>query len=211
MSLNRVWLVAAATIFTAGLTSAAYACCDMGARAPVVYATPVVAYAPPAVVTVEVVPPPVVAVAGWRGGWGRCGGCGGCGGCGAAYAVPVVDAAPIAPAPIYVVNQGPEYSGPGIMVPFRTYSRAAAFAPAVDTPYVRGYGYGHRYGFWPRRFYGPRFYGSRFGYGSRLGFGPRFYGARVGYGSRFGYGARFAFGPRMFPRARFYGGMHWRR
>ena len=58
------------------------------------------------------------------------------------YAVPALEPTPIAPAPIYVVNQGPEYAGPGLMVPYRTWSPAAAYAPPSAYPYVPGYGYG---------------------------------------------------------------------
>jgi hypothetical protein len=134
MSLHRLGLMAITTLFTVGMTSFASAgCCDWGASAqPVVYAAPS-AYA------------------------------GGCGGCGtAAYAAPITYAAPalsygssgcgcgtrsivyaqptvVAPSPIYVVDQGPRYAGAGIMVPYRTYSRAAYAAPASDYPYVSGY------------------------------------------------------------------------
>lgn len=68
---------------------------------------------------------------GWGGALGRCGNCGGCGGCG-----PVAYAAP----QLYVVNQGPVYSGPGLTVPYQTYSPETAYAPAADYPYVPGYG-----------------------------------------------------------------------
>jgi hypothetical protein len=62
---------------------------------------------------------------GWGGGWtpGRC-----VAGCGAS--------------PLYLVNQGPSYSGPGLMQPYATYSPDTAYAPAADYPYVPGYGYG---------------------------------------------------------------------
>ena len=62
--------------------------------------------------------------AGWGAGWtpGRCNTCG--------------------VSPLYVVNQGPDYSGPGLMQPYATYSPDAAYAPAADYPYVPGYGYG---------------------------------------------------------------------
>ena len=53
---------------------------------------------------------------------------------------------PIAPAPIYVVNQGPDYSGPGIMVPYHVWTRGSYIAPGTY-PYVPGYGYWHRYGY----------------------------------------------------------------
>ena len=35
-----------------------------------------------------------------------------------------------APAPIYVVNQGPDFSGPGVMVPYGTYAPPAQYAAA---------------------------------------------------------------------------------
>ena len=79
---------------------------------------------------------------------GGCGGIGcGCGSCGCGRGLLYGLAA--APAPIYVVNQGPEYSGPGIMVPYHTYSPQAGFVAPYDYPYIsgRGYGYGHRYGY----------------------------------------------------------------
>jgi hypothetical protein len=61
---------------------------------------------------------------GWGGGWtpGRCNNCGA--------------------SPLYVVNQGPVYSGPGLMQPYATYSPDTAYAPASNYPYVPGYGYG---------------------------------------------------------------------
>jgi hypothetical protein len=87
------------------------------------------------------------------GGCGGCGGggCGGCGGCSSTFGYH-----PVAPAPLYVVNQGPEYSGPGLMVPFGTYSPATNVAAPGAYPYVagRGYGYGPRY---PRPYYGSRY------------------------------------------------------
>jgi hypothetical protein len=81
---------------------------------------------------------------------------------------------PIAPAPIYVVNQGPEYAGPGIMIPYRTWSPAAAYAPAAGYPYVPGYhhGYGYRYG---HRHHGP---GPRFAYRERVYAHPHHYPVR---------------------------------
>jgi hypothetical protein len=141
MSLHRTTLVALATLFTVGATSVAFAgCCQWGTPAPVVYAssgcggcgaTPVIYAEPvqPAPIVVEPVAPPApIAVTAVGNGCG----------CGRSvvYAVPAIAPAPIAPAPIYVVNQGPQYSGPGIMVPYRTYSPAAAYAPY---PYMPGY------------------------------------------------------------------------
>jgi hypothetical protein len=85
------------------------------------------------------------------GGGGCGGGCGGCGGCSSTFGYH-----PVAPAPLYVVNQGPEYSGPGLTVPFGTYSPATNVAAPGAYPYVagRGYGYGPRY---PRPYYGSRY------------------------------------------------------
>jgi hypothetical protein len=87
---------------------------------------------------------------GFVGGCGG-GGCGGCGGCSSTFGYH-----PVAPSPLYVVNQGPEYSGPGLMVPFGTYSPATNVAAPGAYPYVagRGYGYGPRY---PRPYYGSRY------------------------------------------------------
>jgi hypothetical protein len=57
--------------------------------------------------------------------------------------------------PIYVVNQGPTYSGPGIVtyaVP--TYSEGG-YAYALPYPYVRTYGGWYDYGRWHHRIYRP--------------------------------------------------------
>jgi hypothetical protein len=82
--------------------------------------------------------------------------------------------------PIYVVNQGPVYSGPDIIaVP--TYSEGG-YAYPYDYPYVRSY-YGDRWFVAPPRHrsgWGPR-HGWRYGFGERRDFGhPRI--VRVGYG-----------------------------
>ncbi|HLN37352.1 MAG TPA: hypothetical protein VK337_06180, partial [Xanthobacteraceae bacterium] len=151
MSFQRSILVAIATLITVGMTQVAFAgCCDWGGQAPVayaqtgcggcgtvayapiIYATPVVAQpiavgcgncgAPvtccaPSIATTFVAP-----VAQWGGGCGGCGapvgyggGYSGCGNCG----VPTVYTTP---APLYVVNQGPAFEGPGLMVPFHSYA-----------------------------------------------------------------------------------------
>jgi hypothetical protein len=141
MSRHRVMLVTLATLLTAGTTSAALACCEWGSPAPVAYAQPVVSAgcggcAPLATYAQPIVPPLVTP--------GGCG-CSGCGGCGGLYATPAIEPTPIAPSPIYVVNQGPDYTGPGIMVPYRVYSPGAGFAPppaysyVVGQPYPAGY------------------------------------------------------------------------
>ena len=166
MSFYRAMIAALVALFVTGTASVALAgCggCGWSAVAPFAYPpaplyvsggcggcgsvavtfAPPVAYAPPAFAPA---PPPIapapIAVDHWdTGGWGGCG-CGRCG-CGRAaeYAVPV------APAPIFVVNQGPEYTGPGIMVPYHTYSPQADLAVLYDYPYISAPGYGHRYGY----------------------------------------------------------------
>ena len=113
---------------------------------PVAYAPPPVAYAPP---PVAYAPPPVVlapapiAVDHWdTGGWGWNGGCGcGCG-CGRSvvYAVAVQ--------PFYVVNQGPVYSGPGLMIPYGTYSPQVGLAVPGEYPYIGRRWYRHRSAYW---------------------------------------------------------------
>jgi hypothetical protein len=221
---HRAILVAMATFFTAGMTSIASAgCCGWGVSAPIAYAPvtyvqPIVAspvayggcgtcgYSSAAAVFAEPVAPAAYSVGNWGGGWGGgwAGSWGnGCGGCGRGliYAAPAVYAAPAAS--LYVVNQGPEYSGPGIMNPYRTYSPASAYAPADDYPYVPGYGSHYGYG----AHYG---YGSGYGYGSHYGYGPRYgYGSGYGYGSHYGYGAHYGYGPRYGYRSGYGYGAHY--
>jgi hypothetical protein len=147
MSLHRIGLFVIAALFTAATASAASAgCCDRGLfgcggcgtpTAAVVYAQPV---APPAVVYAQPVAPPQVVYAQpvapapvvVRSSTGC--------GCGqrVVYAAPVVEPTPIAPAPIYVANQGPEYDGPGIVVPYRTWR---------PTPAIRPYPHFGRFGY----------------------------------------------------------------
>ena len=159
MSRHRAILVALATLLTAGTTSAALACCEWGspapiayqwsgcggcgpAVAPITYAAPVLAGgcggcgAPLATYAQPFVPPLVAPAVGWGGGCG-CSGCGGCGG----YATPAIEPTPIAPSPIYVVNQGPDYTGPGLMVPYRVYAPGAGYAPPPAYSYVAGKSY----------------------------------------------------------------------
>ena len=177
MSIHRVVPVVLATLFTAGISSAASAnCCGWGAAAPVAYApvtyasagcggcgTPsaAVVYAQPVVPT----PPPVA-----YGGWNGCGHCGG-GLYSYGYA-PGVEAIAVAPAPIYVVNQGPDYTGPGIMTPFHTWTQPDSYVVPGSYPNFSGYGGYHRYGYAHRPLY-------RYGYRARYRFGARYrYGAR---------------------------------
>lgn len=68
---------------------------------------------------------------GWFSGPGACGGPASCGVCGR----PAVAYRP-APSPIYIVNQGPEYSGPGFFIPFKTYSPTTGLAAPRQFPYI---------------------------------------------------------------------------
>jgi len=128
VSLPRTTLTALAAVFTLGTTSMASACCDG------VYYAPVVPYPTPVVPT-PVAPAPIW-VGPWSGGWnplnsawslGPWVGC--CGG------VPIPPPWG-APSSLYVVNQGPEYSGPGLMVPYGTYSPATGLAAPGQYPYI---------------------------------------------------------------------------
>lgn len=167
MSLHRVLVAVVATLFTAGISSAASAgCCGWGASAPVAYAPVTYAYAgcghcgtPSAAVVYAqpVLPAPAPVV---YSGWSGCGHCGG----GLFSYAPAVEAIAVAPAPIYIVNQGPDYTGPGIMTPFHTWRPSASYVVPGTYPYAYGYHrYGYRHAFW-----------HRYGYGVHRGyFGPR--------------------------------------
>jgi hypothetical protein len=85
-------------------------------------------------------------------------------------APPVVDPyrAPsaLAPAQIYVVRQGPYYSGPGLIVPYQTWSPGGYVAPyPYVSPYRYRYGvrYGYRHGAvrYDRGYRGPAVYPRR--------------------------------------------------
>ncbi len=212
MSFHRVMIAALAALFVTGTASVALAgcsSCGWGGLAPfayapaplyvsggcggcgslaVTYAPPV--YAPPAFAPA---PPPIapapIAVDHWDTGgcgWGGCGSvgcsCGSCGcGRGLLYGLAAV------PGPIYVVNQGPEYTGPGIMVPYHTYSPQAGFVAPSDYPYIsgRGYGYGYRHGYAHPYYHGA---GPRFAFGERAYAHPNHYGyGPAGYGHRYGH------------------------
>src|SRR5580693_10421883 len=165
--------------------------CGAVAYAPIIYATPI-APQPIAVgcgncgAPVTCCAPSVTAsyaapVAQWGGGCGG-GGCGapvgyggyggygggysGCGNCG-------VPAVYTTPAPLYVVNQGPDFEGPGLMVPYHSYAPPAQYAPPpAYPPYAGGYaggGYAHRYyphvayggGYYHPHVMAPHYYGGR--------------------------------------------------
>jgi hypothetical protein len=180
MSFHRSVFVAIATVFSVGLTSAAFAgewggynsgCGGCGAAyvpayAPTIYATPIAPApitvggcggcgTPSAAVTFAAPVAPTPAYSPWAGGFGN-------GGCGCGASAPVVYAVP---APIYVVNQGPEYNGPGVMVPYRTYAPPMEYAPPpVYPPYFAHphhyYRTAHVY-YHPHMYYGTRPYPHR--------------------------------------------------
>jgi hypothetical protein len=175
MSFYRAGLVACAAFFATGMASVAFAGCGgcgggfvvetyaqpMVYAPPVGYAPPAFEYAPQAYAPppVALPPPPLpiapapIAVDHWdTGGRGGCGcGCGcnrGFFGGGSLFGGP-------GPAPIYIVNQGPEYSGPGIMVPYTAYAPEAGLAAPGTYPYIGRYGYPG---------YGQPYYRARFAY-----------------------------------------------
>jgi hypothetical protein len=207
MSFKRSILVAIATLITMGMTQVAFAqtgCggCGTAAYAPVIYATPI-APAPIAVgcgncgAPVTCCAPSVAAsyaapVAQWGGGCGGCGapvgyggyggyaggyggGYSGCGNCGgpAVYTTP---------APLYVVNQGPAFEGPGLMVPYHSYAPPVEYAPPpAYPPYAGGYagGYGGGYG----GGYAHRYY-PHVAYGGQGYYHPHMMAPHYGYGAR---------------------------
>ena len=161
---------AAAPLYGTGFGSGCGSCCGgCGATVaqPVIVQQPVVVPQPVVVQQPVFVPQPVVAqpapvmvaaapiaVDHWDAN-----GCGGCASscdswhpCGPSvgyYTNPS-----FTPAPAYVVNQGPDYSGPGLMLPNGgVYSPLAGIADPAAYPYVPGLGY--RVG--PGYAYGPRY------------------------------------------------------
>jgi len=174
MSFSRFAVIVLAASLFAGIASTASAqCggCGAATMASEVYAAPPVAYprlAPQAIAaplpTPVAVAPAPIGVDHWdTGGCATLGGCGtGCG----AFGGPACGGIPIntcgcgrsvayAPAPLYVVNQGPQYSGPGMMVSYQFYAPASAYAPAINYPYV-----GPRFAYRPRVYVRPRYYAA---------------------------------------------------
>jgi len=184
MSLKRSILVALATMFAAVAAPAAHAqvgygfgpvgygygqagCggCGTVAYAPIVYAQPIapaqiyvnsgcgncgVPVTPCCAAPVMQAPAPIVG--GWGGGWGGCGGC----------AAPVASCCGTpgvytAPAPVYMVDQGPDFTGPGIMEPYRTYAPPAQYAPPPAYP---PYAYGMHHAAYHHHWAPPRSYGN---------------------------------------------------
>jgi hypothetical protein len=78
------------------------------------------------------------------GGFGRCGWFNGPGACGGPAPCGVCGRPPVAyrpaPSPIYIVDQGPKYSGPGFMIPFKTYSPTTDLAAPREFPYISARG-----------------------------------------------------------------------
>jgi hypothetical protein len=179
--------------------------CGTAAYAPIIYATPV-APQPIAVgcgncgAPVTCCAPSIAAsyaapVAQWSGGCGGCGapvGYGGYGGYGGGYnngcgncGVPAVYTTP---APLYVVNQGPAFEGPGLMVPYHSYAPPVEYAPPpAYPPYAGGYagGYGGAYGGGYGGGYAHRYY-PHVAYGGGGGgyYHPHMMAPHYGYGAR---------------------------
>jgi hypothetical protein len=159
MSLHRSIFVAVATVFAVGMAPSAYAQCCGGYAPAQVYTAPAPCggcgtpvYAP-IVYATPVAPAPINVGCGACGApapvtWNSCNTCG--------VQTPVYTQ----PAPMYVVNQGPDYSSPGVMVPFRTYAPPAQYAPPPYYP-----SYGRRY--YPRPIYRHAYYHPRMYYGTR--------------------------------------------
>ena len=204
MSFQRSILVAIATLITVGMTQVAFAQTGCGgcggvAYAPVIYATPI-APQPIAVgcgncgAPVSCCAPSVAAsyaapVAQWGGGCGGCGapvGYGGYGGYGGGYGGGYSGcgncggpAVYTTPAPLYVVNQGPAFEGPGLMVPYHSYAPPVEYAPPPAYPPYAGGGYAGGYA----GGYGGGYGG---GYAHRVAYGGGYYRPRVmgPYGGR---------------------------
>ncbi len=154
MSFFRVALEACSTLLAMIFSSAAFAGCCGGcggcggggyvvmtyAPAPGQYAAPMPMPIPAPVAPLPIAPAPIGVghwdTGGW-GGWGNWGGGGTWGGCGCNrglftsgfFGSPAV-------APIYIVNQGPQYSGPGIMIPSQSYSPGEGVAAPGAYPYI---------------------------------------------------------------------------
>jgi hypothetical protein len=133
---------------------------------------------------------------GWASNWNSCGNCGsvswsvGCGNCGAVGWggggwggggwgggwTPGRCSVGCGASPLYVVNQGPVYSGPGLMQPYATYSPDAAYAPAANYPYVPG-GYGYGPAPVPPPYYSHLYYHPHYAYRAPMYGQSRYYGA----------------------------------
>jgi hypothetical protein len=121
---------------------------------------------------------------GYGGGWGGVGYGGGWGGVGYGGGWTPGRCNNCGVSPIYVVNQGPAFSGPGLMQPYATYSPDTAYAPATDYPYVPGYGYGPapvRPPYYGHLYYHPHYSYRAPMYGHPHYWGPSRYHRPVGY------------------------------
>lgn len=156
--LYRVGLAVLSAVAALTMTSSAFADCCSGcggcgayavigaepmayAPAPMAYMPPPSAYMPAPVTPPVVLGPAPIAVDHWdTGGWGGCGcGCG----CGRSMVYAVV----MQPTPFYLVNQGPVYSGPGLMIPYGAYAPQVGLAPPGAYPYIGRRWYRH-HGHW---------------------------------------------------------------
>ena len=186
MSVHRAMLFVVAGLFTAAMTSVASAgCCGWGVQAPIAYgAGGCGGCGGPSAAAVYAQPVAPVAVGswGWGGGWAGGAGWGrgwgaGCG-CHHAFvypAAPAIEVTPIAAAPIYVVNQGPDYTGPGIAVPYHTWAPGGSYMGPGAYPYFAGYGGGYGDYGPPPGFVGP---GPHVAYRARV-YGRHYYRGHV--------------------------------
>lgn len=176
MSLHRVLLLAAATMFTVTMASGAFACGSVRgwgeavgwggcggttvkaeiAPAPVEPTPTVTTYAQP------LAPAPVEFH-----------------GCGCNHHTGLFVSVGDETKPMYTVDQGPDYNGPNLMEPFRVYTRDTAYAPVTAYPYIGHHGCGRC--------------------GIHVDYGCGRCGGHIGYGLG-GYDHRHAFGLHHEPR-----------
>jgi hypothetical protein len=187
MSFVRVVLVACGALLATAFSSAAFAGCCGGCGgcggsyivgytyAPVMPVPPPVVYAPmPAPIAIAPAP---IAVDHWdTGGWGNSWGNGwgnSWGGCGCCCNRGLfANGGFVTPGPVYIVNQGPQYSGPGLMVPSLGYAPGEGVAAPGAYPYIGRYRQRAYYGYRPHAYYGyhpyrHRYYHSRYPLHSR--------------------------------------------
>ncbi|MDE1972476.1 MAG: hypothetical protein KGL96_06230 [Hyphomicrobiales bacterium] len=160
----RVVFVACGALLATFFSSAAFAGCCGGCGgcggsyivgytyAPAIPVPPPVVYAP-APAPIAIAPAPI-AVDHWdTGGWGGWGGWGNnWGGCGCCCNRGLfTSGAFVTPGPVYIVNQGPQYSGPGIMIPSLGYAPGEGVAGPGTYPYVGPYHPHAYYGYHPYR------------------------------------------------------------
>lgn len=144
MSFYRVALVALAALFSVSMTSFASAhCCHPGHHFH--HHHHACGGCGPVLAPIQ---PQPIAVDHWdRGGYSACGGCGawmGCGGCASWHGCGGCASwhhrhhHHVAHVPIYLVDLGPDFTGPGIMEAYRYWSPTAGAANPAEFPYIAG-------------------------------------------------------------------------